>query len=281
MVTIDKAGISADLPTRTALLASGNPIHGRFDRHEPIAGQIDMDDALIDRMDVLLAVRDIPDPEMDADVADHVLGTFDEAARKELADQGIDVKEPETTTVDPPVPTETFTAMLVYARENVFPLPTEEAKEMLKESYVEVRDLNDNEDDPVSATPRRIEAGLRLAIGFARAELSETVEPRHAERAIKITKNVVGLNFDPETGKFDADRTGKGTPQNQRDRIKALTDIISELETREEPADIDDILTVAQEELDLSPTKVDDELEKMSRKGNVYHPDGDGSYRVS
>ncbi|TKX76263.1 hypothetical protein EXE53_32825, partial [Halorubrum sp. SD626R] len=29
MVKVDKAGITADLPTRTALLASGNPVHGR------------------------------------------------------------------------------------------------------------------------------------------------------------------------------------------------------------------------------------------------------------
>jgi replicative DNA helicase Mcm len=280
ILTFDKAGISAELPTRTALLVSGNPVHGRFDRHEPIADQIDMDDALIDRMDVLLAVQDIPDPEVDADLADHVLESWDDAARQELADRGVDIKEPEQTTVDPPVSVETFRAMLVYARENVFPLPTDAAKDLLKESYVDIRTLNDEEGDPVSATPRRLEAGLRLAAAFARAELSETIEPRHAERAIKITKNVVGLNFDPETGKFDADRTGKGTPQSQKERIRAVRDLVSELETRDAPADIDDILTEAQEELNLAPTKVEDTLETMYGKGEIYEPAHD-AYRVS
>lgn len=283
MVKVDKAGISADLPTRTALLASGNPIHGRFDRHEPVAQQIDFDDALVDRMDVLLAVRDIPDPEMDADLADHVLSTFDDAARQELSDRGLtaDTAAPEETTADPPVGTETFTAMLVYARENVYPLPTEGAMDLLKEAYVDIRGLNDDEGDPVPATPRRLEAGLRLAVGFARAELSETIEPRHAGRAIEITKNVVGLNFDPDTGKFDADRTsGKGLPQNQRERIDAVEEIIDELETREEAADIDDILTEAQEHHDLTPTQTEKTLETLSRKGRIYEPAHD-AYRVS
>ena len=283
MVKVDKAGIKADLPTRTALLASGNPEYGRFDRHEPIAGQIDFDDALVDRMDVLLAVQDIPDPETDADLADHVLRTFDDAARRELANRDLatDVEAPEETAVDPPVATETFTAMLVYARENVFPLPTEGAMQLLKESYVDIRGLNDDQGDPVPATPRRLEAGLRLAIGFARAELSDTVEPRHAERAITITKNVVGLNFDPETGKFDADRTGKGTPQSQKDRIKGVEDLVEELETREEPATTDEIVTEAQEALGLAPGKTEDTLETLLGEGELYQPKGYDTYRVS
>ena len=280
MVKVDKAGIRADLPTRTAILVSGNPIHGRFDRHEPIAQQIDFDDALTDRMDVLLAVQDIPDPERDAEVAEHVLEAFDDASRQELADRGVDIEVPDSTTVDPPVATETFTAMLVYAREKIFPTLTPGAKELLKQSYVEIRDLNDGEDDPVSATARRIEAGVRLSIGFARAELSETIEPRHAERAIEITKNVVGLNFDPETGKFDADRTGKGLPQNQRERVDVVEEIIQELETHDHGADIDDILTEAQEHHDISPTKTEKTLDTLRRKGHVYEPATD-TYRVS
>ena len=280
MVKVDKAGITADLPTRTALLASGNPVHGRFDRHEPMADQIDLDDALIDRMDVLLAVQDIPDPETDAKLADHVLDTWDDASRQELENRGVDIDVPEETAIDPPVPIEVFRAMLVYAREHVFPTLTTAAKEMLKESYIDVRSLNDGADDPVPATPRRLEAGIRLSVGFARAELSETVEPRHVERAIRITKNVVGLNYDPETGKFDAERTGKGTPRSQKERIERIKDIINELCTPEEAASRREVLDAAKE-AGMTRSKAADELDKLDRRGEVYHPSGEGSLRCS
>jgi len=235
MVKVDKAGIEADLPSRTALFASGNPTDGRFDRYEPIAEQIDLDPALISRMDILLSVQDIPDPDHDADVADHMLDTFDELSRAEIAERGGQVEQVEESTAEGPVPKEVLRAWVAYARENVFPVLTQPAKEKLKEFYVEVRDLNgghseDDGDDPIPATPRTLEAGIRLAVAFARVDLSETVEVEHAERAIDLSRQVVGMNYDPESGKFDAGRVDTGKPKSQENRRKALKALIKDLQ---------------------------------------------------
>ncbi|MFP4032402.1 MAG: AAA family ATPase, partial [Desulfococcaceae bacterium] len=78
MVKVDKAGIEADLPSRTALFASGNPTDGRFDRYAPIADQIDLDPALFDRMDLVFALQDEVDAERDANKAGHALDAWDD-----------------------------------------------------------------------------------------------------------------------------------------------------------------------------------------------------------
>jgi len=275
MLKVDKADIQADLKTRTALLASGNPIHGRFDRYEPISDQIDLDPALISRMDVLFAVQDIPDPETDAAVADKTLDSFDELSRQMLYEDGQISDEPDLEATDREVSVDTFRAMVHYARTEIFPVLTPDAKEMLREFYIDVRTLNANEDDPIPATPRTLGAGIRLSVAYARAELSETVEPRHAERAIKISKKVVGLNYDPESGKFDASRVEKGVSATQKKRIKRIKAVIQETEEEfDGGAPIDEIKKRV-EAMDIDADKVEKEIQNLKDKGDVYEPTTD------
>lgn len=280
MVKVDKADISANLPTRTALLAMGNPRDGSFDRREPLKDQIDLDDALVDRLDLLFTLDADLDLDTHRKVANHVVDSFDELSQQQAYENGADVDPVDAETTKRDVSADTLRAMIVYARENVFPTLTEESKSMLKEFYVNVQDLNDDKDDPTPATPRRLEAGIRLSIAFARAELSDTVEPRHAERAIELSKHVVGHNFDPETGKFDSARTRKGTPKSQKDRIERLKEAIQDCSTVEEPADIDEVIDVATTEYNIPPGTAEKELDNMYDKGICYKPK-QGTVRVS
>jgi len=280
MVKVDKADISANLPTRTALLAMGNPRDGSFNRHDPLKDQIDLDDALVDRLDVLFTLDANLDMDTHRKIADHVVESFGELSQQQAYENGADVEPSEPDRTEREVSAETLKAMVVYARENVFPTLTDEAKDMLKDFYVQVQDLNDNEDDPTPATPRRLEAGIRLSVAFARAELSDEVLPRHAERAINISKHVVGHNFDPETGKFDSARTGKGTPKSQKERVDRLKEIIRDCATRDEPADYDEIVDSAVEEHGMGRSTAENQLDKMYDKGEWYEP-RNGKVRLS
>lgn len=286
MVKMDKAGITADLPTRTALLASGNPKAGRFDKYAPLPGQIDLDPALISRMDLLFAMQDVVIEETDRKKAEHILEAYDEMSRAEVYERGFGSKPDSTETTSRPVPRDVFRAWLAYARENVFPTLSPEAKEVLKNYYVEVRNLNDGHssekgDEAIPATPRTLEAGVRLATAFARVELSETVELEHAERAINISRKVVGLNYDPETGEFDQDKNNSGTPKSERDRVKDLREIITQLEANESGAPLDKILKLAADSWGKSEDYVLEFFEKkLRRKGEVYEPETD-CYRLT
>jgi len=280
MVKVDKADISADLPTRTALLAMGNPRDGSFSQYEPLKDQIDLDDALVDRLDLLFTLDANLDMDQHRKIADHVVESFGELSQQQAHENGADVEPANPDRTERDVSAATLKAMVVYARENVFPQLTDETKDMLKDLYVEVQGLNDGEDDPTPATPRRLEAGIRLSVAFARAELSETVEPRHAERAIALSKHVVGHNFDPESGKFDAARTGKGTPKTQKDRKERLKTIINDLATRSEPAEYDAVVETAVDEYDMGRQTVEKELDSMYDAGEWYEPQ-QGTMRVS
>ena len=149
MVKVDKAGISANLPTRTAVLAVGNPKYGKFTHAEPFYEQIDMDPALISRMDLLYSLEDKLDRAIDDEKAGHILDSFDELSRKEVADRlgttsdkvSAADETPEGVT-DAPIPREVFKAWVAYARENVFPLLTSEAKSVLREFYTVARNAN-------------------------------------------------------------------------------------------------------------------------------------------
>lgn len=276
MVKVDKAGIKADLPTRTAILVSGNPTHGRFDRYGDIAEQIDLDPALIDRMDLLFALQDVVVEERDREKARHILDTYDELSREDLSERGeLPADEDATREVsEGPVPKEVLRAWIAYARENVFPLLTEPAKERLLEFYVETRNLNDayeNEeggDSATSVTPRSLEAGIRLSIAFARVRLSETVDLEDAERSINISKQVVGLNFDPETGEFDAGRTER---KSQSGRVKAMRNV---LQNASEDLSIDRLA----ERSGVPEDKVEHRIQEWLKSGDVMEPQV-GEYR--
>lgn len=307
MVKIDKAGISADLPTRTALLISGNPAEGRFDRYTPLAPQIKLDPALISRLDLLFAMQDTVDRDADRDKAQHILDSYDELSAAELKSRGIQnttTTNSDTTTDDGdgdgdgadntsptrtkrPVPIDVFRAWILHAREHVYPTLTPEAKARLKEFYLETRNLNDGHDggddtEPIPATPRSLESGIRLATAFARVHLSDTVEIDHAERAVAISKQVVGVNFDPNNNTFDSGRTDTGNPKSQQERLKRLTETIRAAQDEFEDesgvphSDLNALLSD-----DGYPTnRLDSDIEKLRKDGQIYTPD-QGVYRAT
>jgi len=199
----------------------------------------------------------------------HALDAWDDLTKAEVAEMQNTESESDGETVDPEVSKETLRAWIAHARREVFPTLTEPAKDTLQEYYVEVRDLNDghsgdsDEDNPVPATMRTLEAGIRLAISFARLRLSDEVTTADAERAIDLSRDVVGLNFDPETGEFDADRhTQTGKPQ--ADRVEDVLNLLEE----HGKLTFDELA----ERVDARESKIEHEIEQLKRKGVVYEP---------
>lgn len=277
-ITVNKADIDATLPTRTALLAIGNPEEGRWDPMQPVAEQLDLDPALIDRMDVLLELRDEVDDEADRATAEHILDAWGEASELDAYERGARTDAPERDVTDRPVPKEVLRAWIAHARDAVHPTLSDAAHVRLAEFYVEIRGLNDpgggrapDEEAPIPATPRSLEAGIRLAMAFARVELSDSVEPRHAERAIDISRATVGVNYDPSTGQFDASRTDSSTTHSQKARRQAIEDIISELQG-EEPAAVEEVAEVAAERHGFDESTVEKTIEELKHQGELYEP---------
>jgi replicative DNA helicase Mcm len=272
MVKTDKAGITADLPTRCALLAGGNPTYTRFDKYESIPEQIDLDPALFDRMDLVFALEDEVNKERDEAKASHALDAWDDLTRAEVAEQAGGTSDTDNS-IDPDVPRDTLKAWIAHARQEIYPTLTPEAKDRLGNFYIEVRGLNDGEDDAaIPATPRTLEAGVRLSIAIARLNLSETVEGCHVERAIDLTQEVVGLRFDPDSGEFDDARTSGGTTKSQHDRLQSIKGIIDETAYEYDAGAPFDVVVERAEDDGISQDMVEHEIEKLKGKGQIYEP---------
>ena len=278
-ISISKAGITATLKSRCSLLGAANPKYGRFDEYEPIAEQIELDPALISRFDLIFTVTDQPDEEEDRRLAEHIIqsnyaGELSTQHEK-LASPNVSMDEATEAArnVEPTIDAELLRKDVAYAKRDVFPTMTEEARERIREFYVEMRSHGTGEDAPVPITARKLEALVRLGEASARVRLSDTVEAEDAERVIDIVQSSLrDVGMDPETGEFDADIIETEMSKSQRDRVKNLKALIEEIEDEyEEGAPVDEVIERA-EEIGMTESKADHEIEKLKQKGEVYVP---------
>ncbi|MDQ2050926.1 ATP-binding protein [Natronolimnohabitans sp. A-GB9] len=281
-ISVSKAGINATLKSRCSLLGAANPKYGRFDHYEPISEQIDLEPALISRFDLIFTVTDQPDEEKDKNLAEHIITTNyagELTTQREQMNQP-DVSESEidemTDQVDPEIDADLLRKYIAYAKQNCHPRMTEEARNAIRDFYVDLRSQGTDEDAAVPVTARKLEALVRLSEASARVRLSDTVERHDAERVIEIVRSCLqDIGVDPETGEFDADIVEAGTSKSQRDRIKNLKQLISDIEEEyDEGAPVDIVLDRA-EEVGMDQSKAEHEIEKLKQKGEVYEPSTD------
>ncbi|WP_238478438.1 LAGLIDADG family homing endonuclease [Natranaeroarchaeum sulfidigenes] len=281
-ISISKAGINATLKSRCSLLGAANPKYGRFDQYESIGEQIDLEPALISRFDLIFTVTDQPDEEEDSRLAEHILQTNFagelNTQREELSAPNVTREQVESQTeeVEPVIDAELLRKYVAHAKSNVYPTMSEEAKEAIRDFYVDLRSKGTDEDAPVPVTARKLEALVRLAEASARVRLADTVEIEDAERVIEIVRSCLqDIGVDPETGQYDADVVETGTSKSQRDRIKNIKQLIADIETEyDEGAPVDVVLDRA-DEIGMDQTKAEQEIEKLKTQGELYSPSTD------
>ncbi len=257
-ISISKANIQATLRAETTVLAAANPKLGRFDPYQPIAQQIDLPPALINRFDLIFPVRDLPNRDIDEKIASHVLSL----------QQSINIKEPD-------VPSQLLKKYVAYAKQNIFPKLTDGAIEEIKRFYVDLRNMGTDEEGirPIPISARQLEALVRLAEGSARVRFSKKVTKADAKRAIRILKYcLMQVGFDYETGQIDIDRISTGIPASQRSRIVRVREIINELEsTLGKTIPLDDILRSSSEK-GIDENEVEEIIERLKRSGDIFEP---------
>ena len=151
--------------------------------------------------------------------------------------------------------------------------------EKIKNFYVELRA---GSKETVQATPRQLEAFVRLAEASARIRLSEEVTVSDAKRAISIIDQYLRrVGMDRETGRFDIDIIATGISHTQHDRMRLIIDIIRKLsdESKDGNATRGDIIREAEIE-GIESSKIEDALDRLKRNGQIYEPIV-GKYRIT
>jgi replicative DNA helicase Mcm len=280
-ISISKAGINATLKSRCSLLGAANPTYGRFDEYEPVGEQIDLEPPLISRFDLIFTVTDKPDKEKDQALAEHIIKTNYAGElnthRVSVSTSNVSQQEVDNVTeeVVPEIEPELLRKYVAYAKRNCYPTMTEEAKEAIRDFYVDMR-TQGSDDSAVPVTARKLEALVRLAEASARIRLSDRVTTEDTDRVIAIVQSSLeDVGMDPETGELDADMVEAGTSKSQRDRIKNVKGIIRELqEEYDDGAPYDQVLERA-EAGGIERSKAEHEIQKLKDRGDIYEPKTD------
>lgn len=257
-ITIAKANIQATLRCQTSVLAAANPKFGRFDPYAPIAQQIDMPPALINRFDLLFIVRDKPDKDRDAKIAHQIL------------------KKSSLQATEAEIKSQTLRKYIAYAKKNCNPILEKDALEEIKKFYVELRNSGTTGDEKVKPIPisaRQLEAVVRLAEASAKVRLSNKVTVDDARRGIYLVKStLMEVGIDPETGQLDIDRVSGSMPASERGKIISVRDIIFKFdEDGKKTIPVTDIFAEAMKK-GIAQDKVEEALEKLKRTGDIFQP---------
>ncbi|MHC1611350.1 MAG: minichromosome maintenance protein MCM [Candidatus Methanospirareceae archaeon] len=280
-ISIAKAGMTARLNSRCALLAAANPIGGRFNKYEPISKQINMPPTLLSRFDLIYSMVDIPSEERDMKTAEHILEThYAGELLARLENKGkIEEGEKErfmeqVEAMKPAIPEDLLRKYVAWSKRNVFPVMSEGAKKRFLDFYIGLRRQGYGDDAPVPVTARQLEALIRLGEARARARLSDTITAEDAEQVIRVVTFCLNQVFvDPETGRLDVDWVAVGTTKSRRDRARSIREIIKELEDEYgEEVPIDAVLDLA-EEKGMERERAEEIIDAMRRDGILFSPE--------
>lgn len=276
-VKVNKAGIEARLPARTALLAAGNPEGGRFDPNKFRAEQIDLDPALMSRFDLMFMLNDQPEEERDSEITKGMVDSHRIAAAYTADEPSVD--DEKLAAIEPAIPRDLLRAYIAHAKQCVTPrIKDEEVQTELEDSFVSIRLANGEKDDvPVPVTFRKLDGLMRLAEASARIRLSDTIEMKDLDRARELVgESMRQVGFDEDAGQFDADVVETGQSKSQRDRIDTIKEIIRSLEgEHNNGAPMKDVVETAEDE-DIARAQVQYTIEKLKTRGEVY--EGEAGY---
>jgi len=271
-VSINKAGINTELPTRTAMLAAGNPSYGRFEAFESTAEQIDLSPTLLSRFDLIWTLDDKPDKETDMQVAEGMMDAHDQAIRYSRGDADADEMD-----IAPKVRVEVLRAWIAHAKQTIMPRwPDDEARSELVDSFVSFRMAGKGSDNPIPMTYRALESQRRLAEASARVRLSETVELQDVRRAREIyVRAMRDVGVDPDSNELDADVIETGTSKSQRETIKLIEDLVRDISQEYDAGAPDEVVIERAQENDISRARTSSQIGKLLEKGELYRPNQD------
>ena len=107
----------------------------------------------------------------------------------------------------------------------------EVAAEVLVEGYVDMRRVGSaGGRKTITATPRQLESLIRISESLARMRLSNEVEKRDAEEALRLMRVAMQqAAMDPKTGQIDMDKILTGHSASDRMQRTQVADAIQEI----------------------------------------------------
>jgi len=274
-ISVAKAGITATLQSRCAVLGAANPKYGRFDDSKNIAEQIDLPPALLSRFDAIFTMTDRPEAKQDHNVAEHILKVHQRGeimlheSPEKLTHVNVAEIMRDTAHLVPAMDKDFLRKYVAYSK-RITPVMGSEAMQTLEGYYVGIRKLGEDQGASVPITARQLEALIRMSEASARARLSQIVSSDDAQRAIKIVQYYLG-KVASEGGKLDIDLIATGTSRSQREQIYVLRSLIQQMSDPRRGVNQDDLMQKAASE-NIPAEKAKALLKRLSESGEIYSP---------
>ena len=218
-ISIAKAGIICTLNARTAILASANPIHSKYDTKLSVVQNIRLPPTLMSRFDLIYLMLDKHNEIYDRRLANHIVSLYDDNSNNNRNNENEDGNEVIM------INKEVLTAYISEARKFNPKISDAIVNELIKH-YVEMRQMSSGK-NTISATPRQLESLIRLSEARARMRFSEWVEKEDVDEAIRLIKVATQqAATDPITGVIDMDMISTGVTMVSRNKVNELIGII-------------------------------------------------------
>ena len=171
-IHINKANAKGTLITRCAVLGIANPKMSSWNNNRPLLEQIEMDDTLLSRFDMIFVFKDEVDKEKDKAIAKKILSR---------SNKEIDF--------------EFYKKYFIYARK-IRPVIDGKLIDKAVEKYATLRSNNTSLKKNI-ITARMIEAVNRISKAIAKSELCVKVSEEHIDKAFSfISAGLIGLGLD-------------------------------------------------------------------------------------
>ena len=211
-ISIAKAGVVCTLCARASVIAAANPKGGHYNRARTIGQNLNMEEALLSRFDLIFILLDTPNTDKDDMLADHIMGVrggrqlgnatgpreaFGSAPNARLIDSSHVNMEPLSKRLarDPaqnvqPLRPSMLRKYLAYAKMYCRPTLSKAACRALQKFYLELRQ-NGASEDTTPITTRQLESLVRLAQARAKLELRSLVTAQDAADIISLMRECV------------------------------------------------------------------------------------------
>ncbi|XP_060515902.1 DNA helicase MCM8-like isoform X2 [Cylas formicarius] len=245
-ISIAKAGVVCSLPTLPTILAAANPAGGHYDKSKTISENLKIGSPMLSRFDLIFILLDQPDQYLDKYIIKHILSAHSNENKKhtlqlenfgesfnqkfnslrERLKNHNDTKNYLSSTA--------FRKYIAYAQKYVNPKLSEDAKRVLKKSYVSLRQEFAS-GNCTSVTARQLHSLIRLTQARAKVELREEASEEDAKDVIEIMRYSLTAVFTNESGALDTTRSQLGTGMSHKNKVIKLLNVLqkkSEVESK-------------------------------------------------
>ena len=188
-LSIAKAGIVCQLNARTSILAAANPTGSAWEADKNILENVKLPDTLLSRFDLVYLLLDPNNDAYDKRLCRHLSSIYQNHSDFESENF---------------ISQDVMKDYIAYARANINPEITPEARDDIIRSYLELRNnARLTSKGIIKAYPRNLESLIRLSEAHAKMRLSSVVESVDVEEAFRLTKEALKISStDPNTGKI-------------------------------------------------------------------------------